>query len=157
MASLIVERASRWLVHRVHSQFRVVPETIQQLRQQAITQEEKGALALETLELIYQEKLFKLFVPEAFGGKLTSLPDSLNIFEQAAYIDGSFGWAVTIGSGGGFFHINRHANKPLAVFGIFHIAADRILSFGSRSVGKVVLRWRLAPGGWSAKQGSKPK
>ncbi len=77
--------------------------TILQLREAAFLQEKTGTLTPETLALIYQEKLFKLFVPEDFGGNLTALPEALKIFEQAAYIDGSFGWAVTIGAGGGFF------------------------------------------------------
>ena len=34
---------------------------------------------------------------------MIGLPEAVRIFEQAAFIDGSLGWAVTIGAGGGFF------------------------------------------------------
>ncbi len=62
-----------------------------------------GELSPEVLDLIYQYQLFKLFVPEALNGAMIGLPKAVKIFEEAAYIDGSFGWAVTIGSGGGYF------------------------------------------------------
>lgn len=78
-------------------------ETISQLRKAASEQEKTGSLSVETLRFIYEQKLFKLFVPEELGSKMTSLPEAVRIFEEAAFIDGSFGWAVTIGAGGGFF------------------------------------------------------
>ncbi|MEK0312441.1 acyl-CoA dehydrogenase [Cohnella sp. 56] len=65
--------------------------------------EREGRLPSDIVEMIYEERLFKLFVPDALGGRMTALPEAARIFEQAAYIDGSFGWLVTIGSGGGFF------------------------------------------------------
>ena len=34
---------------------------------------------------------------------MAGLPEAVRIFEQASFIDGSFGWAVTIGAGGGFY------------------------------------------------------
>ncbi|WP_113928891.1 acyl-CoA dehydrogenase family protein [Bacillus sp. P14.5] len=60
----------------------------------------------ELLDIIYDKRLFKIFVPERFGGRMTSLPESVRIFEEASSINGSFGWLVTIGSGGGFFSGN---------------------------------------------------
>lgn len=58
------------------------------------------------LELIYNQKLFKLFVPKSLGGKLLDLPSAVDIFQEASRIDGNFGWIVTIGSGGGMFMPN---------------------------------------------------
>lgn len=55
------------------------------------------------LELAYEEKLFKLFVPVELGGKMLSLPEAVQVFEKASELDGSFGWLVTIGSGGNMF------------------------------------------------------
>jgi len=78
-------------------------ETLQQLRNASLEQEKTGALNPETLNLIYQRKLFKLFVPEKLGGLNLGLPEAVRLFEEAAFTDGSFGWAVTIGAGGGFF------------------------------------------------------
>ncbi|HZG87725.1 acyl-CoA dehydrogenase [Paenibacillus sp.] len=65
--------------------------------------EAAGVIDGEALSFIYEEKLFKLFVPEVYGGRMEPLPAALRLFEAAARLDGSFGWAVTIGSGGGFF------------------------------------------------------
>ena len=79
------------------------PETIRQLRQTTFLQEQTGTLTPETLAFIYQQKLFKLFIPEELGGLKLDLLEALKTFEQASFIDGSFGWAVTIGAGGGFF------------------------------------------------------
>src|SRR5687768_10676146 len=78
-------------------------EIISQLRKAALEQEKTATISAATLEFIYQHKLFKLFVPEAFGGRMAGLPEAVRIFEQASFIDGSLGWAVTIGAGGGFF------------------------------------------------------
>lgn len=78
-------------------------ENIQFLRNRSFAQEKSGTLQPEILAFIYTQKLFKLFVPENLGGLNAALPQALKLFEQAAFIDGSFGWAVTIGAGGGFF------------------------------------------------------
>ncbi|MFD2330343.1 acyl-CoA dehydrogenase family protein [Cohnella sp. GCM10020058] len=74
-----------------------------QVGEAAAVIERDGRLPPDILERIYEERLFKLFVPEELDGRMTPLPDAARIFEQAAYADGSFGWLVTIGSGGGFF------------------------------------------------------
>ncbi|MFC3799969.1 acyl-CoA dehydrogenase [Cohnella sp. GCM10012308] len=74
-----------------------------QVGEAAAAIERDGRLSPEILERIYEERLFKLFVPNELNGRMTPLPDAARIFEQAAYADGSFGWLVTIGSGGGFF------------------------------------------------------
>ncbi len=58
---------------------------------------------LDLLNMIYNRKLFKLFVPNNVNGRMSSLEDSARIFEEASYINGSFGWLITIGAGGGFF------------------------------------------------------
>jgi len=63
----------------------------------------EGRLTPALLDYIYEAKLFKLFVPEELNGLMLPLPEALRVFEQASRVDGSFGWLVTIGSGGGFF------------------------------------------------------
>lgn len=68
--------------------------------------EETGKLSGKVLDFIYEHRLFKLFVPEAFGGKMTDFPSAVKVFQEAARIDGNFGWLVTIGSGGGMFVSN---------------------------------------------------
>ncbi|HZG57031.1 acyl-CoA dehydrogenase [Paenibacillus sp.] len=78
-------------------------EQVEALRAAAGRWERDGALGADALERIYEQNLFKLFVPRRFGGRMASLPEALRAFEAAAFVDGSFGWAVTIGSGGGYF------------------------------------------------------
>lgn len=65
--------------------------------------ERLGTLPEDILQIIYDHKLFKLFVPNELGGKDLELPEALKVFQEASSIDGSFGWLVTIGSGGNMF------------------------------------------------------
>jgi indole-3-acetate monooxygenase len=48
-------------------------------------------------------RLFRLWVPMRYDGFEMELCETLRIYEAAARIDGSFGWAVMIGAGGGLF------------------------------------------------------
>ena len=50
-----------------------------------------------------QEGFFRLWIPRANDGLELPLPDALRIYEAAAAMDGSLGWAVMIGAGGGLF------------------------------------------------------
>jgi alkylation response protein AidB-like acyl-CoA dehydrogenase len=50
-----------------------------------------------------QHGLFRLWIPKRCGGFELDLPEALQIYEAAARVDGSIGWAVMIGSGGGLF------------------------------------------------------
>ncbi|WP_252183592.1 acyl-CoA dehydrogenase family protein [Rossellomorea vietnamensis] len=81
-------------------------QEVEKIRSNEEQMDREGAIPDELLAIIYDKQLFKLFVPERFGGRRTSLPESVRIFEEASSINGSFGWLVTIGSGGGFFSGN---------------------------------------------------
>jgi alkylation response protein AidB-like acyl-CoA dehydrogenase len=52
---------------------------------------------------LVQHGLFRLWIPKRCGGFELDLPEALQIYEAAARLDGSVGWAVMIGSGGGLF------------------------------------------------------
>ncbi|HEV2701388.1 MAG TPA: acyl-CoA dehydrogenase family protein [Steroidobacteraceae bacterium] len=52
---------------------------------------------------LLREGFFRLWIPAACGGLELSLGDALRIYEAAATLDGSLGWAVMIGAGGGMF------------------------------------------------------
>ncbi|SYX84888.1 acyl-CoA dehydrogenase [Paenibacillus alvei] len=78
-------------------------EEIRIIRDQALTIEREGKLPQQLLQWIYERGLFKLFVPAELQGNMTELPEALKWFEHTSWINGSFGWLVTIGSGGGFF------------------------------------------------------
>lgn len=76
-----------------------------------------GALDPSIVAYMYEAKLFKLFVPKALGGAMLALPDAVRVFEKASRIDGSFGWLVTIGSGGGFFSATLPSEQSRMFFG----------------------------------------
>lgn len=65
--------------------------------------EQIGMLPDDLLQLAFEEKLFKLFIPEELGGRGLSLPEAARVFEDTSYEDGSLGWLTTIGSGGNLF------------------------------------------------------
>jgi indole-3-acetate monooxygenase len=52
---------------------------------------------------LLREGFFRLWIPASAGGLELPLGDALQIYEAAAAIDGSLGWAVMIGAGGGLF------------------------------------------------------
>lgn len=65
--------------------------------------EKQGSLSPEMLNLIYQEKWFKLFVPKELGGLGLTLPNALYLEEKIARLDASMGWTVTLCAGAGWF------------------------------------------------------
>lgn len=60
-------------------------------------------LPQEWLDLIYEQKLFKLFVPKYLGGLGLSLPEGLVVEEELAKKDGSLAWTVTLCAGAAWF------------------------------------------------------
>jgi alkylation response protein AidB-like acyl-CoA dehydrogenase len=65
--------------------------------------EQRARLPESIAGALLREGFFRLWIPAAHGGFELSLPDALRIYEAAAAIDGSVGWAVMIGAGGGLF------------------------------------------------------
>ncbi len=78
-------------------------ERVEAVRETAGAMERQGGLSEIALSLLYEMGLFKLFVPQEYGGRMEPLPEALRLFEAASRVEGSFGWAATIGSGGGYF------------------------------------------------------
>lgn len=60
-------------------------------------------LSRETLEYIYKNKLFKLFIPEKYNGLACTLPDGLEYIFETGQRDGDLGWCVNLGAGAGYF------------------------------------------------------
>ena len=54
-------------------------------------------------ERIVDAGLYRLWLPRSIDAPELEMPAALEVFEAASRIDGSFGWAVTIGTGGGLF------------------------------------------------------
>jgi alkylation response protein AidB-like acyl-CoA dehydrogenase len=69
----------------------------------AAVSEELGMLNSTLLQLIYEQRWFKLFVPKNCGGLQMGLPEALHLQEALAYADGSLAWTVTLCSGAGWF------------------------------------------------------
>jgi alkylation response protein AidB-like acyl-CoA dehydrogenase len=65
--------------------------------------EREARLPPEISGPLLREGYFRLWIPASHGGLELSLPDALRIYQAAAHIDGSLGWAVMIGAGGGMF------------------------------------------------------
>ncbi|MCJ8014909.1 acyl-CoA dehydrogenase [Paenibacillus sp. KQZ6P-2] len=78
-------------------------QEISSIREQSHQMEQKGVITPESLQYIYDKKLFHLFVADDLEGNMTPLPEAIRIFQECSRIDGSFGWLVTIGAGGGYF------------------------------------------------------
>lgn len=95
--------------------------------------------------------LFRLWIPRSFGGFELELPKALRLYEAAARVDGSAGWAVMIGSGGGLFaaylepataaEIYERADAVIAGSGSPDGQAEQVAG-GYRVTG----RWRYASG-----------
>lgn len=78
-------------------------EVVELARAQAAVAEERNALVPEAIEAIVERGWFKAWVPREFGGLELDLEAGLRLFEAAGWADGSFGWSVMIGAGGGVF------------------------------------------------------
>lgn len=65
--------------------------------------ERQARLPPEISGPLLREGFFRLWIPASAGGLELPLLDALRIYEAAAALDGSLGWAVMIGAGGGLF------------------------------------------------------
>lgn len=73
------------------------------IQQNSEASEQAGRLQEEVLDAIFEQRLFRLFIPEKYHGEPTDLPTALRVFELVASADGATGWLVMIGAGGGLF------------------------------------------------------
>lgn len=64
---------------------------------------ERKTLTPELLDLIYQQNWFNLWVPKIYGGHQSALKEGCLLLEELAYIDGGFGWTVTLCAGANMF------------------------------------------------------
>ena len=73
------------------------------IRNSAAEAEHLGKLNDEQLAIAYNQKWFRLLVPEVYGGKQITLPELVRLQEAISWTDGSTGWVVTLCSGAGWF------------------------------------------------------
>jgi len=105
----------------------------------------------QVVRALNELRLFRLWIPRLYGGFELPVPQALAIYEAAGRIDGSVGWAVMIGAGGGLFaaYLDRvvaselfaPANAVVAGSGAPDGRAERVAE-GYRVNG----RWRYASG-----------
>ncbi|QEC45642.1 acyl-CoA dehydrogenase [Pseudobacter ginsenosidimutans] len=81
----------------------IATEAAEMIRNTAAASEQFNQLHPAQLELIYRNNWFNLFVPKASGGLELSFPEALQLEEALAWVDGSFGWTITLCSGANFF------------------------------------------------------
>lgn len=78
-------------------------EAVAILRSRAETAERERVLHKDQLQIIYDRKWFKMFIPKEYGGLGFSLAEALKIEEALSWADGSAGWVVTLCAGAGWF------------------------------------------------------
>jgi indole-3-acetate monooxygenase len=73
------------------------------VRSSADESERERRLAPSVVEAFHDAGLFRLQVPERFGGAGLDPAEALPVYEEVAAADGSAGWNLAIGAGGGSF------------------------------------------------------
>jgi alkylation response protein AidB-like acyl-CoA dehydrogenase len=86
------------------------------VRQSAAEAERLARLPKPVARALLRYGLFRLWVPKKCAGFELDLPDALEVFEAAARVDGSTGWAIMIGSSGGLFSSHVDAVTATSVF-----------------------------------------
>ncbi len=129
----------------------IKPNWLQLIREEAPVAENARSLTEKQLQLIYDQKWFKLFVPKEIGGLEEALPEAIALEEALAWADGSFGWTVTLCSGAGWFVGFLNSDFATEVF-----RSDKVCLGGSGApTGKAEItengysisgRWKYATG-----------
>jgi alkylation response protein AidB-like acyl-CoA dehydrogenase len=73
------------------------------IRRCADESERERRLAPDLVEAFHDAELFRLQIPVRFGGAGLDPVEALPVFEEVAAADGSAGWNLAIGAGGGAF------------------------------------------------------
>jgi len=102
----------------------IAEELVHQLRNLSDRAEVDGRLIPEQLDIIYNQRWFKLFVPRCYGGLELTAPEGIRLEEELAWIDGSLGWTVTLCAGANLFVGYMQQPTAQALF------ADRTVCLG---------------------------
>jgi alkylation response protein AidB-like acyl-CoA dehydrogenase len=73
------------------------------IRRCADESERERRLAADIVEAFHDAGLFRLQIPERFGGAGLDPVEAMPVYEEVAAADGSAGWNLAIGAGGGAF------------------------------------------------------
>lgn len=121
------------------------------LRAAAPEADRLARLPKEVSSALVRHGLLRLWIPRRAAGLELSLAEALQVYEAAACIDGSVGWAVMIGSGGGLFAAYLSAEAAHAIYS----PADAVIAGSGAPDGvaervaggyRVTGRWRYASG-----------
>ncbi|TDS17740.1 acyl-CoA dehydrogenase family protein [Sphingobacterium paludis] len=78
-------------------------EIIDRIQDEIIPSIDKKTLSDNLLHLVYEQHWFNLWVPKEYGGLGYGLEEGCKLLEELAYVDGGFGWTVTLCSGANMF------------------------------------------------------
>src|SRR5690606_545847 len=87
------------------------------VRDEARDADRLAALSERVTSRLIRHRLFRLWIPRRYDGLELALCDALSIYHAAARIDGSLGWAVMIGAGGGLFAAFLEPESAREIFG----------------------------------------
>ncbi len=73
------------------------------IRAAAAEAEALGMLTPVQLQVVYNQRWFKLLMPDVYTGQQIILPQLVRLQEAISWTDGSTGWVVTLCSGAGWF------------------------------------------------------
>ncbi len=76
---------------------------VRKLRELSRLSEKSGRLTPALLNVIFDRRWLKLFIPKKLNGLQLSFPEALQYEEQLAYVDGSLGWTITLCAGANLF------------------------------------------------------
>jgi alkylation response protein AidB-like acyl-CoA dehydrogenase len=57
----------------------------------------------QQLQVMYEQKWFKIYVPALYGGLGLTIPEGVRLSEDLAYAEGNAGWLCTLSSGASIF------------------------------------------------------
>lgn len=126
------------------------------IRSHSLPAEQQGKLTIEQLQLIYDRDWFRVMVPKYLGGLEWTLIEVMQLFEAAAWADGSFGWTLNLGAGANIFsaYLNEEIAKP--IFGKKEICiagSDASSGTAEKNGNDFIINgnWRYATGATHAK------
>jgi alkylation response protein AidB-like acyl-CoA dehydrogenase len=104
------------------------------------------------VEALHRERLFRLWIPRSLDGEELDLVASLETFEAVSRIDGSAGWTVMIGVGGGLFAAFMDRTGAEEVF----LPPDAVIAGSGSPSGRALLEGGAyrASGHWSYASGA---
>lgn len=63
----------------------------------------RNEISQKEIDLLFEHRLLKTFLPEELNGLGLSLTETLEIIREASFMNGSLGWLIQIGNGGNYF------------------------------------------------------